>query len=35
MNQILKGIMKYRQTDRVTMVKQFKQVKNDPHVSDV
>ncbi|XP_067014102.1 beta carbonic anhydrase 1 [Anabrus simplex] len=30
MDRILKGIMKYRQTDRITMVEQFQQVKNNP-----
>ncbi|KAL0281266.1 UNVERIFIED_CONTAM: hypothetical protein PYX00_002302 [Menopon gallinae] len=31
MYKILKGIMKYRETDKITMVKQFKEVKNNPH----
>lgn len=30
MEKILRGIMKYRQTDRLTMVEQFKQVRNNP-----
>lgn len=33
MNKILKGIMQYRATIRGTMVQQFKDVKDDPHVS--
>ena len=32
MDRILKGIMRYRQTDKKTMVQQFKQVKNRPEV---
>lgn len=33
MDRILKGIMKYRQTDKKRMVEQFLQVKNNPTVS--
>ncbi len=32
MDKILKGVMKYRFTDRKTMVEQFKQVANNPTV---
>lgn len=34
MERILRGIMRYRHTTREQMVKEFVQVKNDPHVSE-
>lgn len=33
MDRILRGIMKYRRTDRKTMVEQFQQVRDNPKVS--
>lgn len=33
MERILRGIMKYRRTDRKTMVEQFQQVRDSPVVS--
>lgn len=33
MDRILKGVMRYRGTTREQMVKEFKQVKDNPHVS--
>lgn len=33
MDRIIRGIMRYRHTTREQMVKEFVNVKNDPHVS--
>lgn len=33
MDRILKGVMRYRGTTREQMVKEFKHVKDNPHVS--
>lgn len=33
MNRILKGVMKYREVGKETMLKQFQQVRDNPMVS--